>query len=352
MHSRLGHINFETMGTMVERGLVTGVPKFSIEKNICGSCLLGKQVRQSFPQATTYRAEKLLELIHADLCGPITPTTGGGNKYIFVLIDDCSRYMWTVLLKEKSDAFSKFRVFKARVEQETKARIQTLRTDRGGEFVSSEFNAYCDNAGIRRHLTAPYSPQQNGVVERHNRTMLEMTRSCLKHMSVPNYLWGEGIRHSTYLLNRIATRTLKDLTPYEVFRGRKPNVSHLRTFGCICYAKIDSQFLRKLDDRSRVLVHLGTESGTKAYRLFDSKTQRIVVSRDVVFDETKGWNWMRDNSERNQSGSFKVTVGTSGEFENRDTEHSEIETSSPAVTMEEIEVPSDDEEDDEAAQTL
>jgi len=169
-HSRLGHINFETMRSMVQRGLVIGVPPVNLEKNVCGSCLLGKQARQSFPQATTYRAEKLLELIHADLCGPITPATSAGNKYIFVMIDDHSRYMWTVLLKAKSDAFGKFKIFKNRVEQETKMRIQTLRTDRGGEFVSNDFNEYCENKGIKRHLTALYSPQQNGVVERRNRT--------------------------------------------------------------------------------------------------------------------------------------------------------------------------------------
>ena len=194
--------------------------------------------------------------------------------------------MWTILLKQKSDALGKFKIFKERVEQEAKARIQTLRTDRGGEFVSSDFDIYCEESGIRRHLTAPYSPQQNGVVERRNMTLLEMTRSCLKHMSVPNYLWGEGIIHSTYLLNRIATRALKDLTPYEAFRGKKPNIAHLRVFGCICYAKIESKLLKKLDDRSRLLVHLGTEPGSKAYRLLDPQSKQIVVSRDVIFDET------------------------------------------------------------------
>ena len=152
-HSRLGHINMETMRSMVQRGLVIRVPPFNMEKNVCGSFLLGKQARQSFPQATTYRAEKVLELIHADLCGPIIPATSAGNKYIFVMIDDHSRYMWTVLLKAKSDAFSKFKIFKNRVEQETKMRIQTLRTYRGGEFVSNDFNEYCENSGIKRHLT-------------------------------------------------------------------------------------------------------------------------------------------------------------------------------------------------------
>lgn len=101
----------------------------------------------------------------------------------------------------------------------------------GGEFTSQEFQGFCDESGIRRHLTAPYSPQHNGVVERRNRTLLEMTRSILKHMRVPNYLWGEAVRHATYLINRVATRTLENKTPYEAFKGKKPNILHLRVFG-------------------------------------------------------------------------------------------------------------------------
>lgn len=141
------------------------------------------------------------------------------------------------------------------VEQDSGSRIQTFRTDRGGEFVSQEFNEFCESAGIKHHVTAPYTPQQNGVIERRNRTLMEMTRSILKHMRVPNYLWGEATRHSTYLLNRVATRTMKDRTPYEALRDKKPNLSHLRTFGCIGYAKSVKPHLKKLEDRSKMLVH-------------------------------------------------------------------------------------------------
>lgn len=103
----------ETMKSMIQREHVIGVPNIDIKKKICGSFLLGKQARQSFPKETPYRASEILELIHGDLCGPITPTTSAGNKYIFVLIDDHSRYMWTVLLKDKNDAFNKFKNFKS-----------------------------------------------------------------------------------------------------------------------------------------------------------------------------------------------------------------------------------------------
>lgn len=166
-------------------------------------------------------------------------------------------------MREKGEAFDKFRKFKAIVEKEFGTVIKTLRTDRGCEFVSNEFRIFCESNGITRHLTAPYTPQQNGVVERQNQTLLNMTRSILKHMELPIYLWGEAVRHATYLINRDATRVIKSTTPYELFKGRKPNIEHLRVFGCIGYAKIDSQHLKKLDNRSRQLVHLGTEQGLR-----------------------------------------------------------------------------------------
>ena len=263
-HARLGHIGSESLKTMVRKELVIGLPKLSVDKETCTSCLLGKQARKPFPKATSYRAANVLELVHGDLCGPITPSTNARNRYIFVIIDDHSRYMWSILLKEKGEAFQKFKQFKTVVELETKAKIKCFRTDRGGEFTSAEFNDFCKEYGIVRHLTAPYSPQQNGVVERRNRTLMEMSRSLLKHMSLPNHLWGEAVRHATYLINRVATRVLEFQTPYEVFKGRKPNLEHLRIFGCICYAKIETPFPKKLDDRTRALVHLGTEPGSKA----------------------------------------------------------------------------------------
>lgn len=118
-----------------------------------------------------------------------------------------------------------------------------------------------------------------------------MTRSILKHMNMPNYLWGEAVRHATYLINRVGTRSLVAQTPYEVFKGKKPNLEHLRVFGCIGYARTEAAGRKKLEDRSRVLVHLGTEPWSKAYRLFDPASRKIVISKDVIFDETKSWKW-------------------------------------------------------------
>ena len=212
---------------MVYQQLVIGLPKIKVEKETCEACLCGKQTRKPIPVSTSYRAAKALELIHGDLCGPITPPTAGRSRYIFVLIDDYSRYMWSILLIEKSKAFEKFKRFKSIVEKETGTNIKMLKTYRGGEFTSKEFQNFCEISGIQRHLTALYNPQQNRVVERHNRTLLEMTRSILKHLEVPNYLWGEAVIHSTYLINRITTKTLILQTPYEALKGSKLNITHL-----------------------------------------------------------------------------------------------------------------------------
>lgn len=177
-----------------------------------------------------------------------------------------------------------------------------MRTDSGGEFTSHEFQEYCEKQGIKRHLTAPYSPQQNGVVERRNRTLMEMTRSILKHMNMANYLCGEAVRHATYLINRVATRSLVVSTPYKVFKGKKPSLEHVRVFGCVSFAITEAVGREKLDDRSRTLVHLGTEPGSKTYRLYDPATRKIVISRDVIFDENRGWKWNNKEDKNRDSG--------------------------------------------------
>lgn len=129
-------------------------------------------------------------------------------------------------------------------------------------------------------------------------------------MNVPNYMWGEAVRHATYLINRVPTRALKNQTPYECLRNKKPSVGHLKIFGCVAYAKIDSGHLKKLYDRSVKLVHLGIEPGTKAYRLYNPSNRQITVSRDVIFKEKECWNWKgAETKETHGSGMFRMTWG-------------------------------------------
>ncbi|KAG6472324.1 hypothetical protein ZIOFF_069784 [Zingiber officinale] len=191
--------------------------------------------------------------------------------------------MWVFVLIAKKDAFQAFKKFKSVTENTTEYKIKTLRTDRGGEFLSTEFSRFCENEGIERHLSAPYTPQQNGVVERRNRTVMAMARSLLKGTHMLARFWGEAVRHAVYLLNHLPTKVLGERTPFEAWMGRKPHLAHLKVFGCIAYAKNTTPHLKKLDDRSSPMVYLGVEEGCKAHRLFDPRhnTDEVIVTADI-----------------------------------------------------------------------
>ncbi|GJW96594.1 zinc finger, CCHC-type containing protein [Tanacetum coccineum] len=329
-HARLGHLNFESLKSMAQRDLVHGIPAIKHTTQICDVCLIGKHSRAPFPKKAKARSTSPLDLVYGDLCGPITPPTPSGKKYIFLLVDDYSRYMWAYFLSTKDQAFDTFKEFKKSTENELRTTLKMLRTDRGGEFTSNEFTQYCKENGIARQLTAPYSPQQNGVVERRNRTIMSTTRCMMKATNMPQNFWAEAVRHAIYILNSVPTKALEDITPYEAIKQRKPNLENLRIFGCIAYAKVPSQHLTKLDDRSIKMVYLGNEQGSKAYRLFDPTTQRVCVSRDVKFKENETWDW-------------KDYIG---EHTNDEPEWTNFNIGDPEVTNEHIDQETQPNEDD------
>ena len=187
---------------------------------------------------SSFRAGNLLELVHADLCGQITPKTLGGASYFLLVVDDHSRYMWLELLKTKDQALECFKRIKLRAESESGGKLKALRTDRGGEFTSHLFSIFCTERGIKHYTTTPYTPQQNGVVERRNQSVVEMARCLLKTMQVPPEFWGEAVATAVYLLNRSPTKALDNMTPFEVWHGKKPKVSHLKIFGCVAYVNM------------------------------------------------------------------------------------------------------------------
>lgn len=186
--------------------------------------------------------------MHGDLCGPIAPATRRGKKYFLLLVDDMTRFMWIRLLSGKHEVAAAIKQFQAGVEAETGRKLRALCTYRRGEFTSVEFAEYCADRGVRRDLTAPYSPQQNGVVERRNQSVVGAARSMLKAAGMPAHLWGETVATAVYLLNQSPTKSLDGVTPYEAWHGRSPAVEHLRVFGCIGYVKTVKPNLRKLDD--------------------------------------------------------------------------------------------------------
>ena len=193
-HLRFGHLNFGSLELLSKKNMVKGLPSINHPDQVCEGCLLGKQFRKSFPRESDSRAKKPLELIHTDVCGPIKPSSFGKNNYFLLFIDDFSRKTWVYFLKQKSEAFGAFKKFKAAVEKETGLEIKAMRSDRGGEFTSKEFQEFCEANGIRRPLTVPRSPQQNGVSERKNKTILDMARSMLKSKKLPKE-FGQKLLH-------------------------------------------------------------------------------------------------------------------------------------------------------------
>ena len=205
-HERFGHTSYAVLKEMQRNYLVHGLPTINEKSNECEACMLGKQHQQPFPHEASYRAKAPLELVHANLCGKMPTIALGGSSYFLLLVDDYSRKMWVYFLHSKEEAFEKFKVWLSLVQNESGKKLKKFRTDRGGEFMSNEFLAFCNEHGIKRQLTTAYTPQQNGVAERHNRTIIEMPRCMLKAKSLP-------VNIAVYILNQCHIKVVKDMTP-------------------------------------------------------------------------------------------------------------------------------------------
>ena len=290
-HLRFGHLNFGGLEMLSKKEMVRGLPRINHPDQLCEGCLLGKQFRKGFPKQSESRAKKPLELIHTDVCGPIKPSSLGNSNYFLLFIDDFSRKTWVYFLKQKSEVFEVFKKFKTAVEKESGYQIKAMRSDRGGEFTSKEFREFCEANGIRRPLTVPRSPQQNGVAERKNRTILNMARSMLKSKRLPKEFWAEAVACAVYLSNRSPTKSVLGKTPQEAWNGRKPGISHLRVFGSIAHVHVPDERRSKLDDKSEKFIFIGYDNYSKGYKMYNPNNGRTIISRDVVFDEESTWNW-------------------------------------------------------------
>lgn len=180
-----------------------------------------------------FKSMHLLELIHTDFCDNKYYLTRGGKCYFVTFIDDFSKYTYVYLLRTKDDTFGKFKIFEEEIENKTGKKIKRIRSDRGGEFLTSEFVSFCEQHGIIREFSAPNSPPQNGVPERKNRTLLEMVSAMLLHSKLPNNLWGEALYMACYINNRILHKG-QDKTPYEFLNNRKPNIWLFQSLGLYC----------------------------------------------------------------------------------------------------------------------
>ncbi|KAL0559650.1 hypothetical protein IC582_000013 [Cucumis melo] len=292
-HKRVGHYHHQGLLQLTE--LALDFPKLSEEISSCKACHFGKQNRKSFPKSS-WRATQKLQLIHTDVAGPQRTPSLKGSLYYIAFIDDFTRMCWIFFLKFKSEVAHVFWKFKARVENESGCKIQMVRSDNGKEYVSAEFDKFCEDSGIKHQLTAPYTPQQNGVSERRNRYIMEMTRCMLHEKSLPKKFWAEAANTTVFLQNRLPTKALKEKTPFEAWYGYKPSLKFLKVFGCLCFTHVPQSKRDKLDRRASPGVFIGYSSISKAYKIFQPQTGKIVVSRDVHFEEDEEWNF--DDAEK------------------------------------------------------
>ena len=221
-----------------------------------------------------------------DLVGPSRTRSLGGKHYAYVIVDDYSRFTWIMFLTSKDETCSLFEVFTKRVQNEQGSHILAVRSDRGGEFENHRFNTFCEENGILHSLSAPRTPQQNGVAERKNRTLQDMARTMLSEYQISHVFWAEAMNTACYISNRVYLRPSLNRTPFELYYGRKPNIAHFRVFGCKCSILNNGKDnLSKFDERSDEGIFLGYSIVSKAYRVYNKKTRTVQESVHVRFDE-------------------------------------------------------------------
>ena len=285
-HHRFGHLPHASIKMLVDKGMVTGMAEVN-DIGFCEACVQGKLHASPVPTGQGTRAKLPLELIHSDVMGPMATTSREGYRYVVTFIDDLTRFAWMYPIREKSEVFEKFKTFKVFAEKQYEGTIKILRSDNGGEYLSDDFKRFLQSSGILHQLTVPYSPHQNGVAERSNRTLMEMARTMLIFANLDHRYWTDALLTAAYLKNRCPHKSVHAKTPFEALTGQKPDVSHLRVFGCQAYPLVPEGLKGKLDSKTKkgIFVGYGHANGIKGYRILDTTTGRIVISKNVAFNE-------------------------------------------------------------------
>ncbi|KAK8913644.1 hypothetical protein KSP39_PZI023491 [Platanthera zijinensis] len=286
-HKRLGHINLRTIAKLSKDNLVKGLPSGPYKKEgLCKACQLGKQTKSSFKSINKSDSPRILYLLHMDIFGPISVQSLGGKSYTLVVVDDFSRFTWVFFLRKKSDNFKCLTDFLKCIQIEFNTHIALIRSDHGTEFDSLLMQEFCQSEGIRHTFSAPRTPQQNGVAERKNRTLIESATTLLADAHLPLSFWAEAVNTSNYVLNRSLIHKLKGKTPYELLKGKKPKIGYFKVFGCTCFIhNNDKKYLAKFQAKADEGVFLGYSMISKAYRVYNKSSCKIEESVHIIFDE-------------------------------------------------------------------
>ncbi|KAK1647072.1 hypothetical protein QYE76_064877 [Lolium multiflorum] len=278
-HCRLGHIGVKRMKKLHTDGLLESLDFESLDR--CEACLMGKMTKTPF-SGMMERATDLLEIIHTDVCGPMSVASRGGYRYVLTFTDDLSRYGYIYFMKHKSETFEKFKEFQSEVENQRNKKIKFLRSDRGGEYLSYEFGMHLKKCGILSQLTPPGTPQRNGVSERRNRTLLDMVRSMMSLTDLPLSFWSYALETAAFTLNRAPSKSV-ETTPYELWFNKKPKLSFLKVWGCEAYVKKLQP--DKLEPKAEKCIFIGYPKETIGYTFYHKSEGKIFVAKNGTFLE-------------------------------------------------------------------
>jgi hypothetical protein len=296
-HCRLGHMGMRGLKQLVDNNVVKDLDKMKVtidKDHICEACIMGKAHRKSFNQGSFNEAKEIMDRLHVDLVGPVyvksddkrVATDYGGGVYYMGAVDEYSRKVFGTVEPYKSSATDSLMHLINRLENQTGKKLKELHSDAGGEFITTKLLDYCKSKGIVVTTTTTDTPQNNSVVERSNRTIFEMGRSKLHHAKLSHVFWGEAILGSLYIRNRALTVGNKlNVTPEQVWSGEKPSVKHLRVFGCDAYVHVPKNDRTKMEAKAHKCIHLRYDEGKRGYRVYDMEAKKIIISRDVTFNE-------------------------------------------------------------------
>ncbi|KAJ9564380.1 hypothetical protein OSB04_000346 [Centaurea solstitialis] len=264
-HRRMCHMNFKNMNLLVRNNLVRGLlaKEFSSDDH-CVACLKGKQHKNSHKSKEVNTISSPLQLLHMDLFGPTNVMSIDKKSYCLVIVDDYSRFTWVYFLRTKDETSGLIKPFVTRVENKTNLMVKVIRSDNGTEFKNADLNSFCEEKGIERQYSAPRTPQQNGVAERRNRTLIEAARTMLADSKLPITFWAEAVNTACYVQNRVLIVKAKGKTPYELFEKKKPYIGFLQPFGCPCTILDTKTHLGKFESKSNDGFFVGYSSQSKA----------------------------------------------------------------------------------------
>ncbi|GKB59852.1 retrovirus-related pol polyprotein from transposon TNT 1-94 [Tanacetum coccineum] len=251
----------------------------------CTTCEKGKHHRASFKTKQNFSIRKCLHLLHMDLFGQISPMSINHEKYTLVIVDEYSRYTWVYFLRKKSQTPEMIMSFIKMVENQNDIKVKQIKTDNGTEFRNYELESFYDEKGIYQNFSSPYTPGQNGVAERKNRTLIDAARTMLKGSVLSKHFWTDAVRIACYTQNRSIIVKRHDKTSYEIFRERITNISYFHVFGCPVFIHNHKDHLGKFNAKADDGYFLGYSFVSKVFRVYNTRRQQIEETYHVTFDE-------------------------------------------------------------------